>query len=580
MSWDDAPLPYQSLDGSGFVLDVNAPWCEWSGYTAEEAFGHAYIDFVPEDHYDDFHDTFRHFTEQGYLRGRDCFFKRKDGSVRNVLIYGTMRSAPNGIVSHCMLVDVTGHRVTERLLAESEERFRALFALAPNPIVVHDGKEIVLANEAASSFLGYEAAEEVVGVPVADLVAPESAPEVVSRVKRMMSEDWVAPLMVERFVRKDGSTVQGETIASPIVLGGKRLVQVAALDMTARLRAETRLKESEERYRRLFDAAADGIVVHDGERVILANDSMQRQLAFPPEREVAGLKIMEFIHPDSRRAVGERGRELMEGADKTSPLEVRLLRTDGSVWEAEVKSTALFLNGRRVIQTTFRDLAERKRSERELARYRSELERLVDERTRSLHRVEAELESITAVIARTVELRDPYTAGHQRRVAELSVAVATEMGMSDEDVAIIRTAASIHDIGKVSVPAEILSKPGRFSPIEYELVKTHALSGYEIIASAELGRPVAEIVCQHHERLDGSGYPKGTKGEGLLPGSRVLMVADVVEAMSSHRPYRPAIGVVPALDEIRSGRGLLYDADVVDACIAVFEQGFEFSEPD
>jgi len=186
----------------------------------------------------------------------------------------------------------------------------------------------------------------------------------------------------------------------------------------------------------------------------------------------------------------------------------------------------------------------------------------------------------SAVIARTVELRDPYTAGHQRRVAELSVAIAEELEMGAEDVDIIRTAAAIHDIGKVSVPAEILSKPGRFSDIEYELVKTHAIAGYEIIASAELGRPVAEIVRQHHERLDGSGYPSGLTDESLLPGSRVLMVADVVEAMSSHRPYRPAIGVEAALDEISSGRGSLYDTAVVDACVALLKRGFQFSESD
>jgi putative nucleotidyltransferase with HDIG domain len=176
-------------------------------------------------------------------------------------------------------------------------------------------------------------------------------------------------------------------------------------------------------------------------------------------------------------------------------------------------------------------------------------------------------------------MRDPYTAGHQRRVAELATAIAGELGMSESEIGDIRVAALMHDIGKMSVPAEILSKPTRLGPMELQLVQVHAEAGYAIMESAHMYEPIPQIVYQHHERLDGSGYPQGLAGDALLPGSRVLMVADVVEAMMSHRPYRAALGRDAALAEIEQGAGRLYDADVAAACARVFnERGFAFTE--
>ena len=176
-------------------------------------------------------------------------------------------------------------------------------------------------------------------------------------------------------------------------------------------------------------------------------------------------------------------------------------------------------------------------------------------------------------------MRDPYTAGHQRRVAELAVAIEREMGMPEADVADVRVAGLMHDIGKMSVPAEILSKPSALTPIEFTLIKGHSQAGYEIISSAHMPGPIAELVHQHHERCDGSGYPRGLVADELLEGAKVLAVADVAEAMMSHRPYRAGLGVDAALAEIERGSGQQYDPQVAEACIRVFrERGFEFSE--
>jgi putative nucleotidyltransferase with HDIG domain len=179
--------------------------------------------------------------------------------------------------------------------------------------------------------------------------------------------------------------------------------------------------------------------------------------------------------------------------------------------------------------------------------------------------------TITA-ISRAVEARDPYTAGHQRRVAEIACAIAEEMGLDDDQIEGILMGATIHDIGKIKAPAELLSKPTKLTPVEYQLIQLHPATAYEILRDIKFPWPIAEIAYQHHERLDGSGYPQGLKGEEIFLEARIVAVADVVEAMSSHRPYRAALGIEVALDEIKNNSGKSYDSAVVEACLTAFEQ--------
>lgn len=194
-------------------------------------------------------------------------------------------------------------------------------------------------------------------------------------------------------------------------------------------------------------------------------------------------------------------------------------------------------------------------------------------------RIEAEAErrqvshAAVEAMAATVEARDPYTAGHQRRAAQLSSAIATEMGVSTFDVEGISLAANIHDVGKIRVPAEILSRPGRLHPAEYALVKTHSAAGYDIVRGVDFPWPVALMIRQHHERFDGNGYPDGVSGHDIVLGARIIAVADVIEAMSAHRPYRPGLGRAAAIDEIQRGRGTLFDPDVVDALMRIVDRG-------
>jgi putative nucleotidyltransferase with HDIG domain len=187
------------------------------------------------------------------------------------------------------------------------------------------------------------------------------------------------------------------------------------------------------------------------------------------------------------------------------------------------------------------------------------------------------LDGTTRALSMAIELRDPYTAGHQLRVTKLASAIAEELGLTKDQRSAIHTAGILHDIGKIYVPAEFLSKPGRVSQHELSILRDHSQAGFEILKDIEFEHPVAEIVLQHHERLDGSGYPRGLSGEAILLEARIISVADVVESMGSHRPYRPSLGMKKALDEIQEYKGVRYDAQAVEACLELFqEKGFGF----
>jgi len=208
------------------------------------------------------------------------------------------------------------------------------------------------------------------------------------------------------------------------------------------------------------------------------------------------------------------------------------------------------------VVSIYNDITEQKKTELELKE--------------SMLRLRNNLSGTIHAMAMTVETRDPYTAGHQKRTADIARGIAQEMGLSRKQVDGIRMAGVIHDLGKISIPAEILSKPGKICQPEYSLIKFHPQTGYDILKGIDFRWPVAEIVRQHHERMDGSGYPYGLTGDKILLEARIIGVADVIEAMSSHRPYRPALGVNSAFHEIRQNKGKLYDPNVVDATVRLF----------
>jgi PAS domain S-box-containing protein len=343
---------------------------------------------------------------------------------------------------------------------------------------------------------------------------------------------------------------------------------IAALRMRkARDQAELDLKESAEKLRAITEAAQDAVILVDARGAIVYWNSAAVRI-FGYSTEVAfGQDLHKFLPPPADQTDAAKGfarfAETGQGPILGRTLELTALRNGGGEFPVEVSVGAVKLGGQWCAVGIVRDITERKRAEAE----------------RQLH-IETERQAIVntvQAIALTIEKRDPYTAGHERRVADLGVAIAREMRLPESQVEGLYMAGLIHDVGKIEVPAEILSRPGALSPAQFALVKTHCQAGYDIIKDIPTPWPLAAVALQHHERLDGSGYPNGLKGDDICIEARIMAVADVVEAMMSHRPYRAALGIDAALTEITAGRGTRFDAAAVDACIALFrEKGFAF----
>jgi putative nucleotidyltransferase with HDIG domain len=246
------------------------------------------------------------------------------------------------------------------------------------------------------------------------------------------------------------------------------------------------------------------------------------------------------------------------------PWDFRVVDKDGRLIFVRSSSRPIYKDGKIVgITALMTDITERKLSEEKLLKSYENLQKTLNDAINTM--------------AKIVETRDPYTAGHQQKVADLSTAIAREMKLEDTRIDQLRMSAIIHDIGKIYIPSDILSRPGKLSDMEFALIKAHAQAGYDIVKGMDFPCAIAQAILQHHERLDGSGYPNQLKGEDTLLEAKILAVADVIEAMAAHRPYRPALGIEKALEEISKNKGRLYDPDVVDACLGLFNSGkFEF----
>ncbi len=333
-------------------------------------------------------------------------------------------------------------------------------------------------------------------------------------------------------------------------------------------RMAMKLREREEWLSAVLKSIGDGVIATSQDGLITFMNPLAEKLTGWRYDEALRRPLAEvFKAVEFARGAGAASEPSVEPLDgKVSVHRERILcARDGQAFPIE--ETVMPLNASQGNPSghvlIFRDISFRKQAEQALK-----------ESWENLHQA---LEGAIQAMALTIEIRDPYTAGHQRRVSKLSCAIANEMGLPQDQIEGIRVAGDIHDIGKIYVPAEILSKPGQITAIEYGIIKTHPQVGYDILKTIKFPWPVAQIVLQHHEHLDGSGYPLGLSGDQILKESKILIVADTVEAMSSHRPYRPAQGIDKALEEIIQHKGLFYDPEVVDACVRLFEEkGFRF----
>jgi len=331
-----------------------------------------------------------------------------------------------------------------------------------------------------------------------------------------------------------------------------------------RKQAEENLKNAKDELQMILDSVPAIIFYKDIEsRVIRANKTLANSLKMPV-KDIVGKTTEELFPKEQAEKMRKDDKEVMISGKSKRNIIQPYDTPEGVKWAVTDKIPYKDKEGKITgVISLSKDITLQKKSEEELQQ--------------SYQRLKKTMDAAIDTMSKIIEAKDPYTAGHQHRVCQLAVPLARELGLSEDKIEGIRIASLIHDIGKIGLPTEILSKPTTLTDIEFNIIKEHSQIGYDILKSIDFPYPVAQIVLQHHDRLDGSGYPSNLKGDKILLEAKIIGVADVVEAMSSHRPYRPALGIEKALEEISQNKGILYDSEVVDTCIRLFkEKGFKF----
>jgi PAS domain S-box-containing protein len=449
---------------------------------------------------------------------------------------------------------------SEEKIKQAAEEWMTTFNSITDMVSIHDtGFRCLRANKAYSHSVGMTQ-DELMGRHCYEVMHGTEFPILDCPHKQALETGKLAV----REIYEPHMGMYFEISASPI-FDGKGVVVGSvhiAKNITARKRSEEALQASEENFRRSLDESPLGIriVSKEGETLyvnhatldIFGYDSLEEWQATRAVKRYTEQSYAEFeVRREKRRL----------GGDGSSEYGINIIKKGGAVRHIHVWRKKVLWNGKEHYQVIYRDITERKRVEKQLQDTLESLRKAVS--------------ATIQLMVSAVETRDPYTSGHQIRTADLARAIAMEMGLSQDKIDAIRMAGSIHDIGKLSIPAEILSKPTKLSEIEFSLIKEHARQGFELLKGVESPWPLAEIVYQHHERMDGSGYPRNLRGDDILIEARILMVADVVEAMASHSPYRPGLGIDLALQEIEKNGGIFYDKVASDACLRLFRvKGF------
>ncbi len=511
--------------------------------------------------------------------------------------------------------DITRMVEIQHILRDNEAKYRTLIEGANDGITVQELDEndipgpFLEANDALCRRLGYTR-EELLQMGPFDITHPDYREKLQHGLPRLLQEG--AELFESVQYTRDGRSIPVEISVRLLVLKGKKLIFAIARDTSERKHAEQEVRHIN-RYLRTLSRCNEALVHATDEQQLLqemchlAVKSGEFRLAWigylVEDHRIHveasyGAEAEHFLADEIILSPQDESkyRRPAEMAISTETIQV-VQDISGSEFSPQWKERAqqhgfgsaisLPLKVDNCVIGSFNIyLAEKDGFDTQATTLLSELAddisfgihslRIRADRERYLQRLQASMASTIRALSNTVELRDPYTSGHQHRVAKLARKVAQQMGYSDEQVELIYLASEVHDIGKIAVPSEILSRPGRLSESEVELSRTHAEASYNVLKSVDFPWPIADIVRQHHERLDGSGYPQGLKESDILPEARILAVCDVVEAMTTHRPYRPGLGIENALAEIKCGKGTLYDSTVVDTCIQVFRDGFTF----
>jgi PAS domain S-box-containing protein/putative nucleotidyltransferase with HDIG domain len=564
---EDIQEGYFEVDFAGNFTFFNDSLSRYFGYSKEELMGMNYRQYTEKEHSKELFQVFNKVYSTGEpTEGFNWQIIRKDGTKRYVEASVSLKKDSSGkpVGFRGIARDITERKQAEETLWQEQQFSKIVLDNLPGVfyLCTYPKNRMVLWNKQGETLLGFNA-EEIKGRHVTEWLPPEYREAVLKTIDEVMEKGQSsieAPLMA-----KDGHQI-------PFFLTGVRFdvhEQIYFIgigtDISERLKAEGALKKSELKYRNIFENAIEGIYQSTIEgRFITANAALARMAGYDsPEELIEFIKDIGtqlYVHPEDRK----RFIEIRDTKGFVDGFEVEFYKKDGSKFWVVINARMVKDEQGEIlyIEGLIEDITTRKHAEKQLHQ--------------TLERLKKAVDTTIQVLISAVESRDPYTAGHQLRVADLARAIATEMGLPQDKIEGIRMAGSIHDIGKLSIPAEILSKPTKLTNIEYSLIKEHPQIGYEMLKNVESPWPLAEIVYQHHECMNGSGYPRNLKGDEILMESRTLVVADVVEAMASHRPYRAALGIDAALAEIEKNKGIHYDNTVVDACLKLFrEKGYQ-----
>jgi len=548
----------------GMMKFANQNTARMTGYREEELSSIPFVNLIhPDDREFVIGRHLRRLKGEAFEEVYPFRVVRSDGQLRWVEIQAVLIGWEGRPATLNFLTDITERRQSEQALIESETKYRSLVETSSSGVAVADETGMLtLVNDRLCEIFGYSR-EEAMGRQFLDYIHPDERERIAADFFEAVASSRVLPALEFRGMRKDGSTVWLFTNPSAMIIDGRIAgFSVIIQDITQLKQAEEALKESEQHYRSLFQHNPAITYTLDLQGHFTSINASAVRITGYSEEEALQLDFSQGIAPEYLETVINNYAGALKGEPQS--YEAAIIAKDGKRIDVHITSTPIIIDGKVIgIYGIAEDISGRKKADEDLRA--------------ALEKASSTLDGTIEAIGMMSELRDPYTAGHQRMVSQLAVAIALEIGMEADRVQDLTVAGLLHDVGKVYVPSEILSKPGKLTSLELGLAKAHAEASYNIVRSIKFSGPVAHIVWQHHERIDGSGYPQGLAGDQIMLEARILAVADVVEAMVSHRPYRPALGLEKALDEITRNRAILYDAQVVDACLVLFnDKGFQF----